>query len=66
MVLLDLMMPVMTGWELLEKWEAQGRIAPERVCVISAFADQAPSTVQHVFGKPFDLDRLLQTVKALC
>src|SRR5437867_1078963 len=50
-VLLDLMMPVMTGWELLEKWETQGGVEPHRVCIISAFADQAPATVHHVFGK---------------
>ena len=65
-VLLDLMMPRMTGWEVLRAWEADGSVDSHRVCIISAYSDRAPPTVHRVFRKPLDVRRLLETVQALC
>jgi CheY-like chemotaxis protein len=60
LVLLDLMMPVMSGWEVLEQMQATAELAGIPVVVLSAMA--APGTGEHL-GKPVDLERLLATVE---
>jgi CheY-like chemotaxis protein len=62
-VLLDLMMPVMSGWELLEHVQADRDLAPIPIVVVSAMA--APGVQEHL-QKPLDLDRLLTTVERMC
>jgi CheY-like chemotaxis protein len=58
-VLLDLMMPVMSGWELLEVLQAHERYSRIPVVVVSAMS--APGTRGHI-QKPIDVDHLLATV----
>ena len=65
-VLLDLMMPEMTGWDLLRRWETDGTVEHQRVCIISAYSDRTPPTVRRVFPKPLDIGKLLETVQELC
>lgn len=60
LVLLDLMMPVMSGWQVLEQLEAEGVSVP--VCVISAVASSYPLKSAHVLSKPFDGALLLEIV----
>ena len=60
LVLLDLMMPVMSGWEMLEAMRADPRYAATPVVVISAMA--APDVAGHV-QKPIDIDELLHVVE---
>jgi CheY-like chemotaxis protein len=60
LVLLDLMMPVMSGWEFLEEVRADGKLSHVPIVVVSAMA--APGVSGHLL-KPVDLDRLLQTVE---
>jgi CheY-like chemotaxis protein len=60
LVLLDLMMPVMSGWEFLEHVRSDGRLSRVPVVVVSAMA--APGVSGHL-QKPVDLDRLLRTVE---
>jgi CheY-like chemotaxis protein len=59
LVLLDLMMPVMSGWELLEVMHDNERLASIPVVVVSAMT--APGVEGHL-QKPVDLERLLTTV----
>jgi CheY-like chemotaxis protein len=67
-ILLDLMMPVMSGWEFLEARTGETTLAEVPVLVLSA--DPARNLAsQHrvaaVIGKPFDLPRLLKLVRAV-
>jgi two-component system response regulator CpxR len=62
LVLLDLMMPVMSGWELLEILETSPELARIPVVVVSAMS--APGAWESL-PKPIDLDRLLATVSRL-
>jgi CheY-like chemotaxis protein len=67
-ILLDLMMPVMDGYELLERQAAEPLLADVPVIVSSAQRPIAsfPSTVRAVLGKPTPLPRLLETIRAVC
>jgi CheY-like chemotaxis protein len=62
LVLLDLMMPVMSGWEVLEQLQASEELSRIPVVVVSAMS--APGASEHL-AKPIDLDRLLDTVGRL-
>lgn len=67
LVLLDLMMPVMNGWEFIEAKGKDGHIATIPVLVTSAVADKAdPTTVAGIIKKPIDIDSLLTFVKQFC
>jgi len=61
-VLLDLMMPVMSGWEVLEQVQASDELVRIPVVVVSAMS--APGAREHL-AKPIDLERLLATVGRL-
>lgn len=68
LVLLDLMMPVMDGWDFLEAWRSEPRSHEVPVVVISAGYQQQglpPLDVQAYMTKPFDIDRLVATVTGL-
>jgi CheY-like chemotaxis protein len=60
LMLLDLMMPVLSGWEVLEELEADERLAALPIVIVSAMA--GPATKEHLL-KPIDLERLLSTVE---
>jgi two-component system response regulator CpxR len=62
LVLLDLMMPVMSGWEVLEELQASDTLSRIPVVVVSAMS--APGAIEHL-SKPIDLDDLLTTVSRL-
>jgi CheY-like chemotaxis protein len=71
LILLDLMMPEMNGWEFLEvmQRDKQALLAQTPVAVVSAAADM--SDVQQQYGcsvlkKPVSLDRLLALAHAHC
>jgi signal transduction histidine kinase len=65
-VLLDLMMPVMNGWELVQRMRDDPRLAAIPVVVTSAAADRPPPEVDCVLPKPIDLARLLEAVRGYC
>lgn len=66
-ILLDLMMPIMNGWQFLEERKQQGDLARAPVIVISAYQERAPQDgVAAVLGKPIDLERLLTTLRHHC
>ena len=67
-ILLDLMMPVMDGWEFRRQQKADPLIAPVPVIVLSAL-DQgraAPMEAEAFLNKPLDFDRLLELVRDHC
>jgi CheY-like chemotaxis protein len=63
LMLLDLMMPVMSGWEVLEALAETGELARIPVIVVSAMC--APGA-QACLRKPVDLDELLALVGRYC
>lgn len=70
-ILLDLMMPVMNGWQFLEQRKSDARIEEIPVVVMSAYLDRpgfaAPHLpVQATLKKPLDLSRLLDSVNSHC
>jgi len=67
-ILLDLMMPVMDGWEFRRKQQADPSLAPVPVIVLSALDQARASNLEAdaFLKKPLDFDRLLALVRAYC
>jgi len=67
-ILLDLMMTVMDGWEFRRKQQADPSVAKVPVIVLSALdQSRAADVVADAFlKKPLDFDRLLQLVRSYC
>ncbi len=68
LILLDLMMPVMSGYELLQALRANNDLSTIPVTVVSAVGDRlAPGGSRtSVLRKPVDLETLLHAVDAGC
>jgi CheY-like chemotaxis protein len=66
LILLDLMMPVVSGWEVLAAIDQNPALSDVPVVVMSAYADQAPRGVAHVLKKPFSLEALRRIVQKYC
>jgi CheY-like chemotaxis protein len=67
LVLLDLMMPIMNGWEFLQAKRESDILATIPVVIVSAFTSQAPvEKVEGILKKPIDLGALLRLVKEYC
>ena len=64
-MLLDLFMPVMDGWQVLDALRADGRLAQLKVLVTTSAASNTPTDVP-VLLKPLDFDRLLRTLDHFC
>lgn len=68
LILLDLMMPVMDGWEFRRQQQANPDVAHVPVIVLSALdpASAADVSANAFLKKPLDFDRLLQLVRTYC
>jgi two-component system, chemotaxis family, chemotaxis protein CheY len=65
LVITDLMMPTMTGWELLGALHEDPNLATIPTLIITAArSPEAPKTADGVFRKPLDLDGLLRAISA--
>jgi len=64
-VLLDLFMPVMDGWQVVDQLRADGRLAKTQVVIITSAAHRAPPGLP-VFEKPLDLEKVMSAVERLC
>jgi CheY-like chemotaxis protein len=66
LVLLDLLMPGMNGWEFFMKMRQRPEFASVPVVVHSSVPDRAPEGVDRVLKKPVELNRLLSIVAEYC
>ena len=66
LVLLDLLMPRMNGWDFFAKMRARPELADIPVIVHSSSPLEAPAGVTRVLQKPVTLDRLLSVVQEYC
>ena len=63
LILLDLMMPVMNGWQFLSAIDKNPVLKKIPIIVVTVFSDLAKDlNVRGVIKKPFDLDDLLKQV----
>jgi DNA-binding response OmpR family regulator len=65
LVVLDLMMPRMSGYELMEQLEVQSVMTRPRVLILTAGLEPRTFDTELVVGtmhKPFDIELLLDTV----
>jgi CheY-like chemotaxis protein len=67
-ILLDLMMPVMDGWEFRRQQQANADLSKVPVIVLSALDQTRAADVNAVafLKKPLDFDRLLELVRQYC
>jgi CheY-like chemotaxis protein len=71
LVVLDIMMPTMDGWAVLEELMKLPRADRPRVVIVSAFASKDDRTKAAELGadayvpKPFDMDELLNVLQRL-
>jgi CheY-like chemotaxis protein len=65
-VLLDLLMPGMNGWDFFDKLKELPALASVPVVVHTSAPNRAPVGVARVLQKPLQLDRLLATVHDYC
>jgi len=68
LVLLDLMMPVMSGMEFLRTLRGDARLQDTPVVVVTAWPEEARrfDGAQAILAKPFELRDLLTEVRRLC
>jgi CheY-like chemotaxis protein len=69
LLLLDLMMPTMDGWQFLEEKRGDARLA--RIPVVLMSASRLPAdpsqSIAAILQKPFSIDALVKTVeRAIC
>jgi CheY-like chemotaxis protein len=67
-ILLDLFMPIMTGWEFREAQKKEAAIADIPVVVVTAFSAGITRQIDAnvVMHKPLDLDRLVSVIREYC
>ena len=63
LILLDLMLPVVSGWEVLAELTANPALGTIPVVVMSAFVDQALPGVACALRKPLGVDELRSVVR---
>jgi len=66
MILLDLFMPRMNGWDFLTQMRLRPDMAEVPVIIHSSAANQAPAGVTRVLQKPLEFERLLSVVREFC
>jgi CheY-like chemotaxis protein len=66
LVILDLVMPGMNGWEFFEKMRQRTEFAAVPVVIYTSSPGRAPQGATRVLQKPTNFDRLLSTVREYC
>jgi CheY-like chemotaxis protein len=67
LILLDLMMPVMNGWEFSERIGEKEHFSAIPVVVVTAYAERLGKVrASEVIKKPFDLQTLLRIIQQYC
>jgi CheY-like chemotaxis protein len=62
-MVLDLFMPVLDGWQVYERLRSRGKLPTLEVLVTTSAPHKAPAGAT-VLAKPLDLDELLEAVRA--
>ena len=65
-IILDLMMPVMNGWQFREEQKRIASAARVPVVVVTASSERTPRDVAAVLPKPVNIGALLRVVGNLC
>ncbi|HTN88746.1 MAG TPA: response regulator [Sorangium sp.] len=66
-ILVDLMMPIMNGWEFIAAVMQDRRFSTIPILVLTAFPDRAGALpARSVLSKPISLDALLDVVHHYC
>ena len=65
LVILDLMMPIVTGWQVLEAIQHDPALVKVPVVIVSATCQDKPTGAAAFLRKPFPLSVLLETVQRL-
>lgn len=67
-ILLDLMMPVMDGWEFRRQQQSDPAYANVPVIILSALDQRRAAEVNAaaILKKPLDFDRLIELVRRYC
>ena len=67
-ILLDLYMPIMTGWEFRAAQKQDAAISDIPVVVVTAFGSGTTRQIDAnlVMHKPLDLDRLISVLREYC
>ncbi len=68
-IILDLMMPLMNGWDFLQVRQHNPVLAPIPIVVVSTAQRHTAAAalgVQETLAKPIDLDRLITLVQRYC
>lgn len=63
LVLLDLMMPIMSGWQVLEAVRADASLQSIPIVVITAATRTRPAGATDLLAKPVDIAALLRVVR---
>jgi CheY-like chemotaxis protein len=66
LIILDLWMPVMDGWQFRNEQIKDPRLAEIPVIVLTALSDRTDIDANEIIIKPVDVDRLLTTVSHYC
>lgn len=66
LIILDLWMPVMDGWQFRTEQVKDPRLKEIPVVVVTALSDQADVDADEVIIKPVDVDQLLTAVGHFC
>jgi CheY-like chemotaxis protein len=66
LVLIDLLMPGMNGWDLIQELESRPELAGVAIVVYSSVANRAPNGATRVLQKPLTFGELLSTVREYC
>jgi CheY-like chemotaxis protein len=66
LVLLDLMMPRMSGWDVLKAMRIDDHLATIPVIVTSAVVPHKITGANDILKKPYDLDTLLRLIRKYC
>jgi CheY-like chemotaxis protein len=65
LIILDLFMPVMDGWQFLAEMKLDAKLSLLRIPVIIVTALNAKVDADAIIRKPIDLERLLHTIRRL-
>jgi CheY-like chemotaxis protein len=66
LMLTDLMMPGMSGWDLVSAMRSDALLRGNPIIVSTAVPEESPPGVDAILAKPFDLDSLVGVVERYC